>query len=369
MIKSIFNSMVIITLFSITFLSASYAQIKTQNPDGTTTLTFEPGERERLLQEAEEKRLRQMQENMFFGKRPPENDGGSVTRMASKCKEVRTPQGVLEVCDLTVGGVAGDSRAYMINGEEFDGRVRENADGTFTVISDEALSEQDLRRGNYSGPTLPPQFNCRNNGSEFQCLVCSCFFEARGQTFPERVRVSRTKFSRVLNQNFANDVCSVVHEVMPAGGFAYSWADPNTQGHFTTATGEVKLPLDVNLGVDSKDLTPQNQKSFRGCVHAANESLQYRNIYFASYYWTKSIEGTQAWMKTCDRNTKDLSDNVISGFDTNAGNRIEYAHNFRKICETSGHRDERALLGINQSPYAPYRPTVRPKLRPKDSLE
>ena len=354
-----------ILFFSLTFcLEYSHAETRVLNDDGTTTIIYDDGEVEQRLRDAEQRRLQEMSTRMLSGT-PPSNSGGSVTRMAQGCRDVPTPEGVLQVCDLTLGGVSGDTRVYLLDGEEYNGRVRENSDGTFTITPNGALETESLRRGAYSGPTLPPQFDCNNNGQEFQCLVCSCFFEARGQTYPERVRIGRTKFSRVLNHNFSNNVCGVVHEVMPAGGAAYSWTSQSSDDRFTTRSGEEKRHVDVVLGVDSPDLTESHQRAYRGCVQASTEALQYRNQYFASYYWTREIEGQQTWMNNCIENTSGVDGNLISSLTTPSGERIDFAHNFRRICETTGNRDERSLLSINQSPYAPYHPTVRPTARPR----
>lgn len=287
---------------------------------------------------------------------------GSSTRAAQTCKTVAVMQGTLEVCELAPGAGGRQGYVYLLNGQEYDGRVRHNRDGSYTLTSDEAL-KQDLSPRRYRGPQLPAQFNCQNRGEEFQCLVCSCFFEARGQSYPERVRVGRTKFSRVLNHRFPNDVCSVTHQ---RGGARrvpqYSWVSEHSSNKiFQTVGGETKLPVNVLLGVGSPDLNTIEKEAYRGCVQASAEALHYRNSYFASYYYTKSLEGQRAWINTCSANTSHLSGNLIEGVEDSQGESIVFAHNFRRICE----KDEEYLLSIDQSPQAPYRSPL-PRMRPEN---
>lgn len=362
---------VLILSLTMLFTIVAVSETRTLNPDGTTTIVYEPGERAAILEAAAQRDLDAMAARMAERRESVPSgqiSDSSVTRAASSCEEVTTPEGVLKICNLTAGGAYGDTTVYLINGHEYDGRVRKNRDGSYTLTPNGSLEEQALRRGVYSGPQLPSQFNCNDNGEEFQCLVCSCFFEARGQSFPERVRIGRTKFSRVLNHNFENNVCGVVHEVMPAGGAAYSWTSKTSADRFTTRSGEQKRHVDVILGEGSPDLGEVNKRSFRGCVQASSEALQYRNKYFASYYWTKNLEGSPGWITSCINRADGMGGNLISGVTGSTGEEFVFAHNFRRICEVNGHRDERYLLDIDQSPYAPYR-SVRPASRPARAID
>jgi len=341
------------------FSSTSFSKTKILNADGSVAQTAEQTVKNSEAAGAANnpagnifKRLK----NSETAKRATQNPGGSVTRMVQGCQELTVKEGTLRICKMTVGGAAGDSPIYVLNGIEFDGRVKKNPDGSFTLISTEALSDQPLRRPVYSGETLPSEFSCgSNNKNELQCLVCSCFFEARGSSYPEQVRVARTKHSRVLNPKYPGSVCENVYYKHSGGGAAYSWT---TAGKiYETASGKNIRPRDVKLGESSTDLASADVSSFRTCAQSSSESLHYRNEYFASYYWTKNLESSGGWIAACKENTDHLSGNLISSVTDSNGKRIEFDHNFRRVCE-SGELD---LTHATSSPLVSPRPQARPR--------
>ena len=149
-----------------------------------------------------------------------------------------------------------------------------------------------------------------------------------------------------------------------------NWGKTTTINYFDLVCDErdklKKLPVDVILGEGSPDLTDGDKAAFRQCAHASKEALDKKDEYFASYYWTKEIEGTQTWMIRCDGRGWSIPNNIIKGFTDSDGKFVPFAHNFRRICEV----DEVEYLNLPESPYATkksLRPQVNPR-REKDSI-
>lgn len=346
----------ILGVFLLLFFSVEAQTQTILNADGSVAQTAE--ESAAILKRAEQRRLDDLASRMPGANSTlAQPDINRETRAATGCEEAQTSLGKLYICSQTLGGTNGGSPVYILNGAEFDGRVRKRRDGTYELVPTEQTNTQSLRHS-YSGPPIPAEFSCGSqNTNEFQCLVCSCFFEGRGEIFPEQVRISRTKHSRVLNPRFPNSICENVHYRNPTTNVAaYSWVrDAEDNKIFKNAQGTLMRPINVTLGEGSSDLDEPQKNAFRSCTRSAAESLHVKDEYFASYYWTKSVEGSRGWMKTCDQRTSHIEDNIIRGYTDANGNEILFAHNFRKICGETG---EAGLLN-----YAPRR-SLKPQLRP-----
>jgi spore germination cell wall hydrolase CwlJ-like protein len=229
----------------------------------------------------------------------------------------------LERCAIGVGGATYDLEAapiqhYYLSGKLFSGAVLESPEGYVYK------TEKDLRKtSTKSEVDLAEKFNCsKRQTNDFQCMVCNCFFEARGQNFDEQVMVNRTVLSRVLSPSHPNSVCGVVHEKSQ-----FSWTLDFKKYRYKP----YKKNQSLILGENSRDLKPHDKEAFRKCVASSKEAMKYDNEFFASYYVSKKIR-KPAWLQTCEYRSKRKRIKI-----TNKDNRIgkkDLAHNFYRVCET-----------------------------------
>jgi len=272
-------------------------------------------------------------------------DESNTTRAATVCVKVNAGEGKdLQVCNLSSGGGVREGY-YLLDNKEFDGKVRKNADGSYTLIPTHEITKRPLRRPVYTGDTMLGSFSCgSDNINEMQCLTCSCFFEARGSSLPEQIRVARSKHTRVLisaemPNRFPPTVCGNVYKPL-----AYSWTrDKMKEDEKYISKSGPKLPIDVQLGESSPDLLDEDKPSYRSCVQSSAESLHFRDEYYAAYYWRKGLENTKDikddpkhWINICMSRTANISGNLIKGFTDAQGNFIEFDHDFRRTCDDDG---------------------------------
>jgi len=345
-------------------LISSFSFVQNAHSEEREVIKFNRDEVRRSVKQKELDRQRKSFERAKK-KNAPTNPGGSVTRMAQGCIEKQIAQGLLKICSVTPGGTAGETVVYFLDGVEFDGKVRQISKDKFELKPKSEVTSNPLKRPYYKGAELPPKFGCgsENVGAtstqkSMQCLVCSCFFEARGVSFPEQVRVARTKHSRVINHRFPGSICANVYYKTPktssggGGAAAYSWTtDKKT---YRSKSGAMIDPTDVILGeVPGANMAERDVKSYRSCVHSSAESMHHKDQYFASYYYTKNLDTRGGWIKTCKRNTTHLGEaNVVTSALDSEGNPVEFAHLFRRVCEANE-------ISYIPSPFAP-RSSLRP---------
>ncbi|MGH1469487.1 MAG: cell wall hydrolase, partial [Bdellovibrionales bacterium] len=153
------------------------------------------------------------------------------------------------------------------------------------------------------------------------CMVCNCFFEARGQNFDEQVMVNRAVLSRVLSPAHPNNVCGVVHQKSQ-----FSW----TIDFKNQRVRSNKKNQNLMMGEKSKDLKKLDKQAFRSCVASSREAFKYDSEFFASYYVSKRIK-TPNWLNKCQSRSRKKKIKI-----TNKDNKIgkrDLAHSFYRVCE------------------------------------
>lgn len=294
---------------------------------------------------------------------PRENDNDQAVRTTS-CESITAyapnqsgPSISLYACTYSGPADEGTPQAFF-----FDEAGTQPYSGIIDKLND--------RYYYYSGGAsseLPDSFNCSGrNGNAMQCLVCNCFFEARGQTLEEQLMVSRVVHSRVLSPvpiHGGNDICSVVH----APGPQFEWISQNA---FNTGKSKVLFTLGEGSGTDLVSKRPQDLNSYRKCVRSARESMQYKDQFFAAYY-VKKTHPTPAWLNTCKQ--RSASGEVSLGPNENRISRNDLAHNFYKICDSRENRCVTSPTCLRQAEReravtAPAR-SLRPRARPTDVVE
>lgn len=65
-----------------------------------------------------------------------------------------------------------------------------------------------------ANPTRPSHglINCNRSLSPTQCMACSIYFEARGESLTEKTRVANVIFNRTKSPTHPTTVCGVVHQ-------------------------------------------------------------------------------------------------------------------------------------------------------------
>lgn len=282
----------------------------------------------------------------------PEDGNVSRAVTSAECEEIvaKSRNGVsitLEKCEYGQGGIGYDSGnpnyAYYQDGELFNGHVQKNQDGSYAVTKgDDFLS--------IDNSSLPDKFKCDGkNDNELQCLVCSCYHEARGQNYQEKVMVGRVVLSRVMNPIFEDSVCGVVHERRGPREIAqFSWIRRSEDNCLNASCNPENLTdagykVNSYLGKDTGHKTALDKRSYGECVDASKEALTKRNVYFASYYFTGE---KPSWAFTCEERFRSSSNRVTAS---------EFAHTFYGVCEESEREFSQMLTS--------RRPRVRPPLR------
>lgn len=248
--------------------------------------------------------------------------GKNCSVITAKHIKGKRPTIELERCAIGVGGASYDLEAapiqhYWLSGKLFSGAVLEGSTGyVYQTKWDLKNTRVPVAAG------LPKKFNCSGvQSSDLQCMVCNCYFEARGQNFDEQVMVSRAVLSRVLSPAHPKSICGVVHQKNQ-----FSWTI-DIKGN---RVKKWKKNQRFVMGESSKDLRYSDKQSFRSCVASSREALKYDNEFFASYYVSKKIK-TPGWLHICQyRSRKNRT--KISNKDNKIGKR-DLAHNFYRVCE------------------------------------
>ncbi len=252
----------------------------------------------------------------------PRSNGSNCSVITAKHISGKRKPIELERCAIGVGGASYDLEAapiqhYWFNGKLFSGAIQETTEG-YVYRTEKDIKLTPVKRSK----DFPKAFNCTGrNKNKMQCMVCNCFFEARGQNFDEQVMVSRAVLSRVVSPAHPNNVCGVVHQKSQ-----FSW----TIDMRGSRVRSKKKNQYLILGENSKDLRKYDKMAFRTCVASVKEAVKYDNEFFASYYVSKKIKMPH-WLKMCQyRSKKNII--KISRKDNKIGKR-NLAHNFYRVCE------------------------------------
>src|SRR5690606_2297455 len=62
--------------------------------------------------------------------------------------------------------------------------------------------------------------NCGQASNSMTCMVCNCFFEARGESYKGKLAVGQTVMTRVFSNQYHDRVCDTVYE-----GGQFSWTN------------------------------------------------------------------------------------------------------------------------------------------------
>jgi len=136
---------------------------------------------------------------------------------------------------------------------------------------------------------------CTQRQSSFNCLVCNCFYETRGEPKVGKIAVAKTVLSRVASDEFPDSICAVVFQPSQ-----FSWvSDSNTN------TINVKKPEDILALKECKEA------SNIAMDEGANGLLYFYNPRKASPAWARRMTncgraGEHVFMvprgTTCPRN-------------------------------------------------------------------
>lgn len=79
------------------------------------------------------------------------------------------------------------------------------------------------------------RLTCNRNTSSYDCLVCNCYHESRGEPFDGRVAVLKTVFSRHEDEIYPwpDTICGIVYQ-----DGQYSWTQDKYSNNITTKNAE-----------------------------------------------------------------------------------------------------------------------------------
>lgn len=293
------------------------------------------------------------------------NDGYEIIEEGSTTRAIQQCDPITAINKKNNKRISAERCMYGFGGVGFD----ENNPPVFYNIGGKEVEEADfLRAFNVQSMSGQDQYKCDGkSGDDLQCLVCNCFFETgadgntgRNISQEERTMVAKVVTSRVLNPNFANSVCGVVHERSASGRAQFSWIrlwNDNCADGSQNCRNED--PTDPNHKINTVLAPPSPQDNspranlIRSCTQAAKDALRERNNYFASYYLTPNAERESTWAQAC-REKYPMSTNRISA--SASGNPL--SHVFFLACN-----DNESSLAVRSK--APTRPIPYPVPRPK----
>ncbi|WP_409479445.1 cell wall hydrolase [Pseudobdellovibrio sp. HCB154] len=84
----------------------------------------------------------------------------------------------------------------------------------------------------------PDTVTCNRNQSTFNCMVCNCYHETRGEPMEGKIAVAKTVLSRKENDEFPDTVCGVVYQ--PA---QFSWTADKYKNNISASKPEDKSAL------------------------------------------------------------------------------------------------------------------------------
>ena len=118
----------------------------------------------------------------------------------------------------------------------------------------------DLRYEVPGDPGPNGMVTCGSAQSTFQCLMCNCYHEARGESPEGRVAINKVVMTRVGMSSFPNTVCSVVYQPSQ-----FSWT--------------------LSSRKRNQRLT---REGYNRCYNSVREAFQFRGHY-ASHYHTRAV--------------------------------------------------------------------------------
>ncbi len=71
--------------------------------------------------------------------------------------------------------------------------------------------------------------SCNSKQSAFQCLVCNCYHESRGEPKEGKIAVAKTVLSRVESNSYPKTACKVVYQP-----WQFSWTNDRRSNNIST---------------------------------------------------------------------------------------------------------------------------------------
>lgn len=129
-----------------------------------------------------------------------------------------------------------------------------------------------------SQDVIAETMSCRRNSSSYDCLVCNCYHETRGESLEGKIAVAKTVLSRARSNDFPDSVCGVVYQPSQ-----FSWTfDSNSN--------------DINAR------EPGDRQALRDCRSASDTAIDEGANGLLYFYNPRKV--TPAWarrMTSCGR--------------------------------------------------------------------
>lgn len=125
----------------------------------------------------------------------------------------------------------------------------------------------------------PDTMTCNRNQSSFNCLVCNCYHETRGEPMEGKIAVAKTVLSRKESDEFPDTVCGVVYQPSQ-----FSWTADSYKNNISASKLEDKealqdcreaIDLSINEGANGliyfynpRKVTPYWARRAKSCGRA-----------------------------------------------------------------------------------------------------
>lgn len=115
--------------------------------------------------------------------------------------------------------------------------------------------------------------SCHKNQSSYQCLVCNCYHESRGEPQEGKIAVAKTVLSRAIARGYPDTVCKVVYQP-----WQFSWTNDRISNNINTRNS-----------VDRRSLQECRDAADKSINEGPNGLIFFYNPRIASPAWAKRV--------------------------------------------------------------------------------
>jgi len=115
--------------------------------------------------------------------------------------------------------------------------------------------------------------SCNARQSSYDCLVCNCYHESRGEPQEGKIAVAKTVLSRAQSRSYPNTVCKVVYQP-----WQFSWTRDRYSNRISTKNS-----------IDRKSLQACRDAADTAIDEGANGLIYFYNPRVASPAWARRV--------------------------------------------------------------------------------
>lgn len=120
---------------------------------------------------------------------------------------------------------------------------------------------------------LAETMNCNARQSSYDCLVCNCYHESRGEPQEGKIAVAKTVLSRSQSRSYPNSVCRVVYQP-----WQFSWTNDRHSNRISTRNS-----------IDRRSLQDCREAADKAIDEGPNGLIYFYNPRHASPAWARRV--------------------------------------------------------------------------------